>query len=112
MHSKIRFTRIAWGLGMAVLVTGCAAQYQKQEQQALQQPINCATAEGDIRVLQSEKAHVAQQFAMGISAIAPASLVLGTLTGTEQIKAQVASGEYNRMIDQKIAQIRATCGLK
>lgn len=97
---------------MVVLITACAAQFQQQEQ-ALQQPIqiNCATAEGDIRVLQSEKAHVAQQIAMGVTAIAPAGMIAGLITGTEQTKLQVATGDYNQMIDQRIADIKITCGL-
>jgi hypothetical protein len=84
-----------------------------QQEQALQQPsrINCATAEGDIRMLQNDKAHVAQQVAMGVTAIAPAGLVLGVVTGTEQTKLQVASGDYNSRIDQRIAEIKRTCRL-
>jgi len=103
---------MAWSLGIAVLVVACAAQF-KQQEQALQQPsrINCATAEGDIRMLQNEKAHVAQQVAMGVTAIAPAGLVLGVVTGTEQTKLQVASGDYNSMIGQRIAEIKRTCRL-
>jgi hypothetical protein len=92
------------------MVVACAAQFQQQEQ-ALQQPINCATAEGDLRMLQNEKSHVAQQIAMGATAIAPAGIVLGVLTGTEQTKLQVATGQYNSMIDQSIGQIKAICGL-
>jgi hypothetical protein len=105
-------TKIVSALAIAVVVVACAAQFQQQEQ-ALQQPIkiNCATAEGDIRMLQNEKAHVAQQVAMGITAIAPAGLVMGVLMGTEQTKLQVASGDYNNMIDQRIADIKMTCGL-
>jgi hypothetical protein len=104
--------RIAWGLAVAMLVVACAAQFQEQEQ-ALQQPIriNCATAEGDIRMLQNEKAHVVQQIAMGVGAIAPAGMVMGVLMGTEQTKMQVATGDYNSMIDQRIADIKMTCGL-
>jgi len=49
-----KISTIAWGFGIAVLITGCAAQ-SKTREQALQQPVNCDTAEGDIRVLQSEK---------------------------------------------------------
>jgi hypothetical protein len=103
---------MAWSFGIAVLVVACAAQF-KQQGQALQQPsrINCATAEGDIRMLQNEKAHVAQQVAMGVTAIAPAGLVLGVVTGTEQTKLQVASGDYNSRIDQRIAEIKRTCRL-
>lgn len=80
--------------------------------QSLQQPINCATAEGDIRVLQSEKTHTAQQIASGVAAISPAGIVLGALTGTEGTKLQVASGDYNTMIDNRIAAIKATCGVR
>jgi hypothetical protein len=105
-----KISTIAWDFGMVVLITGCAAQYQAQEQ-ALQQPINCATAEGDIRVLQSEKSHVAQQATLGITALAPAGIVIGVLTGTEKTKLQVATGEYNQMIDAKIAAIKRTCGV-
>jgi hypothetical protein len=103
---------MVWAVGIAGLVVACAAQFQEQEQ-ALQQPIhiNCATAEGDIRVLQNEKAHVVQQLAMGVTAISPAGMVMGALMGTEQTKLQVATGDYNNMIDQRIADIKITCGL-
>jgi hypothetical protein len=74
-------------------------------------PVNCATATGDIRMLTSEKAHVVQQIAMGASSIYPAGLVLGLLTGTEGTKIQVATGEYNQMIDKKIAEIQNRCGV-
>jgi len=67
-----------------------------------------ATAEGDIRVLQSEKAHVGQQIASGLPAIAPAGIVMGVLAGTEGTKLQVATGDYNGKIDDRIAAIRST----
>lgn len=112
MNSQISLSRIAGGFAIAVLLTACAAsQYKQTEQQIAQQPINCATAEGDIRMLQNEKASVAKQIAMGVTAIVPVGLVAGVATGTEKTKYQVATGEYNRMIDQKIAEIKAFCGL-
>jgi hypothetical protein len=111
--NRIHLIRIAWGVGIALLVVACAAEQFQQQEQALHQPmrINCATAEGDIRVLQSEKAHVAQQIAMGVTAITPIGMIAGAATGTEQTKLQVASGDYNKMIDQRIAAIKRTCGL-
>jgi hypothetical protein len=60
----------------------------------------------------SEKAHVAEQVALGVTAIYPAGLVIGLLTGTEGTKLKVATGEYNKMIDEKIAEIRAACGVQ
>ena len=94
-----------------VLVSACAPVTQ-QEKQSLAKPINCATAEGDLRVLQSEKANVAQEIANGVTAIFPAGAVIGIITGTESDKIKVASGDYNKMIDQKIAEIKTTCGLQ
>ena len=74
-------------------------------------PINCATAEGDIRVLRSEKASVADQVARGVTAIVPAGAVVGLVGGQEGAKLEIASGEYNSMIDKRIAAIRARCDL-
>ena len=92
--NRTHLIRVAWSVGIALLVAACADQFRQQEQ-ALQQPmrINCATAEGDVRMLQNEKAHVAQQIAMGITAITPIGMIAGAATGTEQTKLQVASGD-------------------
>jgi len=110
MHSKMLFALVIWGLAMTFL-TGCAQQYKAQEE-AMKQPINCATAEGDLRLLQNEKTNVAQQALSGVTAIAPAGIVIGVLTGTEGTKARVATGEYNTMIDKRIADIKLTCGVQ
>ena len=70
-------------------------------------PVNCNTAAGDIRVLQSEKERAAE----GVSAIVPAGAALGILMWTEPTKIKVATGEYNEMIDKRIAQIKAEYGI-
>lgn len=104
---------IVLAIAAAVLsFSGCAAQFEQQAQQIENQPIDCRTAQGDLRLLRNEKAHVGQQLAMGVSSIYPSSLIMGVLTGTESTKIQVATGQYNQMIDQKIAQIEATCGVE
>ena len=108
MNDTLRPTTVAWGLAVALLASGCAMQEQ-QTMQGLKQPINCATAEGDIRVLQSEKTNVASQVAQGLTAVAPAGIVVGVLTGTEGTKLRVAAGDYNSQIDQRIAAIKSTC---
>ena len=100
-----------FGVAIALCVTGCAAQMKQEEQSAKAMPINCSVARGDLRVLQSEKANVAQQVAMGVTMIYPASAVISMLTGVEDTKYQVATGEYNAAIDKKIAQIKSKCGV-
>ena len=106
------------GMAMAVLAIcslmlfpSCATKYKKAETEA-KQPVNCATAEADIRVLKSEKAHTAKQVEMGVSAVVPIGLVAGVVTGKEGTKYRVATGEYNKMLDAKIAEIKKECGVK
>lgn len=112
MKARVRGTTVVWGIGMVLLMSGCAAQYEKTEKQVESMPINCATAEGDLRMLRSEKANTLKEIAAGVSTIAPIGLVAGVATGTEGAKAKVATGEYNRMLDQKIAEIQQACGVQ
>ena len=94
------------------LLAACTASKDVQQVEAQSKaPINCATAEGDIRVLQGEKASVADRMARGITAIVPAGAVVGIVGGQEGAKLEIASGEYNSMIDKRIAAIRAQCNL-
>jgi len=104
--------RLTACVAAGLLVAGCVAQkFEEREQAVEHQKVNCATAEGDLRVLASEKAHVAEQVGAGISAVMPAGMLVGQVTGTEATKMRVATGEYNAMIDAKIAEIERTCGL-
>ena len=84
----------------------------KKGQADAKKPVNCATAECDIRVLQSEKTHADQQMAAGASSVVPVGLVVGTVTGQEGTNVKVATGSYNKMLDDKIAEIKRECGLK
>lgn len=105
-------SRRLWILAL-VASFGCAMQ-QKQVEQQLANPaaINCHTADGDIPVLQQEKSNVAQRVVEGATAIYPAGLVVGLVTGTEGTKLQVAVGDYNDKIDARIAEIKQTCGIR
>ena len=102
------------GLSMAAMLgVGCALQQKRVERElAHGGVINCATAEGDLRVLYNEKANVAERVVEGATAIYPASAVVGLVTGTELTKLKVAVGEYNGAIDKRIADIQQTCGIQ
>jgi hypothetical protein len=95
---------------LMISLTNCAMKQKKVEKE-MQQPINCATAEGDIRVLKSEKAHVGQQIVEGVTSITPPGFIVGVVTGTEKEKMKVGVGEYNEMIDKRIAEIKEKCGI-
>jgi hypothetical protein len=96
----------AFGL---VISSGCAMQEKKEAAAAQAMPVSCATAPGDLRVLNSEKASTASKIGNGISMVAPIGLVAGLVTGTEKTKYEVTTGEYNKALDTKIGQIKAAC---
>jgi hypothetical protein len=93
---------------MVSLMVACAP-ISKQAKQELAKPVNCATAEGDLRMLQSEKASVEKMIAEGITAVVPIGAVVGIVTLREGEKFKVATDVYNKDIDKKIAEIKAQC---
>lgn len=100
------------GCALAMALAGCALQQKKVEEEiAHPGAIDCRTAPGDLRMLQQEKANVVERIAEGATAIYPGGLVLGLATGLEETKMKVAIGDYNEMIDKRMADIRRTCGL-
>ncbi len=74
-------------------------------------PVDCTTAEADLRALGNEKIHAAQQLAAGVSAIVPISLVANLAEGTEGSQLKVAIGDYNTMLDDRIIEIKMECGM-
>lgn len=97
---------------VVMLMPSCAVFKQKKVMEEMEEPINCETAEGDIRILQQEKAHVAQQILMGVTSIMPAGIVIGLITRTQKTKVRVAIGKYDKMIDERIAEIKEKCGVE
>jgi hypothetical protein len=112
MSRSRHFQSTARLLLLTLAAQGCAHEFKEDEANAKSMPVNCATADGDLRMLRNEKAHVVEQIAMGATAIYPASAVVGVLTGVEGTKLQVASGEYNQTLDAKIAEIQRVCGVQ
>lgn len=74
-------------------------------------PINCATAEGDIRALSSEKKYAQDQVVRNVASVTPAGALLGIVTGTEGKRLEMLSGDYEKKIDERIQAIEETCGL-
>ena len=108
MHRRISSCLLG---GAILLCAGCQSSKYEAGQRDIARPINCATAEGDIRLLQHEKAHLEDQILAGASSISPAGAVMGIVTGKEGTNLKVAIGDYNKKIDAKIAAIKKECGL-
>jgi hypothetical protein len=101
-------------VAMMVLLAACTtAKKEKATMAELKNspPVQCGTAKSDLRVLQAEKAHVGSEIGAGVGAIIPISLVVNLAEGTEGTDFKVSAGDYNDMIDKRIAEIKSTCGL-
>jgi hypothetical protein len=96
-------------VGLATVTAGCELQTKKTAEQVKSMPVDCATADGDLRMLEGEKKSTAQKISAGVRSVVPIGLVAGLVTGTAGTKYQVATGQYNKMLDAKIAEIKAAC---
>jgi len=105
---SVRGLAIVTALFALVFAAGCASKYQKVEE-SMEQPVNCSTAQVDIRALEEDKVSKATEAAEGMSYALPTTILVGAITGTGGAKYEVGTGEYNRKIDERIDKIRSTC---
>lgn len=94
---------------LALLVAGSAAHAAGDHKR---HPVNCSTAEGDLRAIAAEKKHAEDQQAESVVAITPAGALLGLISGTEQKRLQMLSGDYVKKLDDRAAEIKAQCNVK
>jgi hypothetical protein len=96
---------------LTIFVAACAAPISQQAKQDLASPVDCSTAQSDIRTLEDERASVVKQIEDGVTAVAPVGAVIGILTMTEKDKLEVGTHYYNHQINKKIAEIKRECGV-
>ena len=101
-------------IGMVILcvaagLAGCTMHEKKTEKQVKAMPVNCDTAPGDLRMLEEEKKTTMQRIGAGVRSVVPIGLVAGVVTGTAGTKYRIATGDYNKMLDDKIAEIKQAC---
>jgi hypothetical protein len=96
-------------IGLTAFISGCYTAEKKVREETMAAPINCATADGDIRSLEEEKKTTAQRIAAGVKSIVPIALVAGVVSGQAGTKYRIATGDYNDMLDKKIAEIKQQC---
>ena len=111
MRHGTRLTVIACGIAAVFLGAGCGQKYKKVED-SFAQPINCSTARADIQWLQSNKVDKATEAVEGAKFAMPTTIIVGAITGTGGAQYEVGTGEYNRKIDERIADIKETCKLQ
>ena len=97
------------------VIAGCAAQApapDKQVQANLAKAVDCSTAAADIATLNSEKARTSQEIEDGAGSIIPIGAVAHLFGGSEKESMEIGTGEYNRKLDAKIAEIQKQCNIK
>lgn len=98
-------------LFLVVSLSACASK-EKKIMAGLDRPVDCTNAEGDIRVLKSEKEHAAKQVQMGLASILPPAVIMALLTDTYGTQVKITTGDYNKMLDKRIKKIQETCGVE
>jgi len=102
------------GLGIAMLLaTGLLAckTISPEAKAAITGEVDCSTAEQDLAVLEAERASVGKRIVSGVRSVMPVSAVVGILSGDYINRVSVATGVYNRDIEQKEQQISEQCGI-
>ncbi|CAA0081628.1 Uncharacterised protein [Halioglobus japonicus] len=98
----------------SALLAGCSSSApapQKEVQANLDQSIDCSTAPADIKTLNAEKARTSQEIEDGVGSIIPVGAVAHLFGGSEKESFEIGTGEYNKKLDAKIAQIKQKCNL-
>ena len=96
-------------LAILCLVPACSP-VSYEGKQALEEPVDCMTAEQDMKTLEDERASVAKQIVVGASNIIPVGAVVRLLRGQWTEGAKVAVGDYNARLEQKMREIHRYCG--
>ncbi|MCB1688173.1 MAG: hypothetical protein KDI33_06795 [Halioglobus sp.] len=97
------------------LLAGCSSQApapEKQVQANLAKPVDCSNAQTDINTLNSEKARTSQEVEDGASSIIPIGAVAHMFGGSESESFEIGTGEYNKKLDAKIADIKKQCNIQ
>jgi hypothetical protein len=102
-------------VAFAFTLAGCSSQApapEKQVQANLAKSVDCSTAAADIKTLNSEKARTSQEIEDGAGSIIPIGAVAHLFGGSEGESFEIGTGEYNRKLDAKIAEIQKQCNMK
>lgn len=98
-------------------LAGCGDPISKEARQMKAKPVNCADAKEDIAALKSERASILKRVGAGARFVIPVAAVVNLFqegSGHGDVvkdRSAVASGDYNKAIDAKIAEIKSTCNV-
>jgi len=104
-------------LSMLLVFSLSCASISQETIAAIEKPVDCNSASEDIAYLDDEKSGFFGRLIAGITAVLPPGSFIvigrdlfGAPDGIWTDKFKVASGSYNRKIDDKIAGTKQQCG--
>ena len=91
-------------------LASCASKRSVKEIRAIQP--ECENAEIQLKMLDEEMVAVHERALSGVTSVVPSLAVISLLAGSYKDNFDVATGSYGKALDNKIKEIKETCGLQ
>src|SRR5688572_29961380 len=91
-------------MALGLLLAGCATPMTMREIHAVKP--NCARIDRQIAALEKEKRENDQRLLAGIQSVAPALAAINIVAGTYGRNVAIATGDWAKAIDRKLAELR------
>tara|TARA_R110002167_G_scaffold84860_1_gene230437 strand:+ start:71 stop:433 length:363 start_codon:yes stop_codon:yes gene_type:complete len=94
-------------------LSGCASAVKRHEQVQghLNKAVDCAEAHLDIATLELQKTTTREKLVNGVASVLPTSILLNVILGEYGSRAAIATGAFDRTVDNKINVIESDCML-
>jgi len=110
-------SKLIYGFISALLISFSASQVIAEDSTGpadadTSKPVNCSTAQADIATLEKEKKATSDKAVGGVLGFTPIGLIANVATGGDKMgeEQKLTAKEYNKKIDERIAQIKSACG--
>ena len=94
-------------------LSGCASAVKRHEQvqRHLNKAVDCAQAHLDIATLELQKTTTREKLVNGVASVLPTSILLNVILGEYGSRVAIATGAFDRTVDNKINAIESDCML-
>lgn len=108
-QNKIRLLLLA--IAIATLTSGCASAVGRHQSTMmyLDGDIDCHNAQHHVSQLQKSKSTPREKLANSVASILPTSIVFNLLAGEYSSRYAIASGKFDKEIDNRIMEIEDAC---
>lgn len=96
-------------LAIIIVLASCAQRTSTNEIKRTRP--DCSRAQEQLKMLDAEMVATHERVISGVSSVAPSLAVINILTGNYKTNVEVATGQYEKVLDQKINEIKTTCNL-